>query len=229
MAIDQVSGTVGEIASTFTWDINPTLLLFLFTLLFMTYSLFFYFFSRSMAKKDIIKLNLSKYNTAQDPSSAKMAATFLYILEYILVIPVLSFFWFAGFSILFFVLVNGVSVVTILLVSAAIITTVRITAYVSSETSETLARAIPFTFFALAIVRPEFFSMNVFLGRIAEVPSILGSIFGYMVFIVSIEAILRFIEFISKLITDKKEDYTPVLKNTVSVAPQDIVLNNTNS
>ncbi|MBT6955923.1 hypothetical protein HN997_01370, partial [archaeon] len=134
----------------------------LFTLLFFTaviviYSVFVYYFYKFLAKKNIIELNLSKYGEGISAGISKAFATLFYIAEYLIILPVVTFFWFAVLAILILVLAEGMDASTILLISAALVASVRVTAYVSENLSRDLAKMLPFTLIAIAITKPGFF------------------------------------------------------------------------
>ena len=62
------------------------------------YSVFIFKFYRFVAKKDIFKANLQKYNKAQHSGLSKFLGGVLYVLEYILLFPIFTFFWFVVFA-----------------------------------------------------------------------------------------------------------------------------------
>jgi len=174
--------------------------LFLLVLVIVIYAIFVWKFYTFIARKNIIGLNLSQYNKANHPLLVKMTAVGLYFVEYILVLPVLVFFWFAVFTLfLMFLIENSIPMGTILLISATVIAAIRMTSYYRKELSQDVAKLFPFTLLAVAVLEPGFFKEN-FLERVAsriiEIPDFLGLILTYLVFIVLLEAVLRFFYFL---------------------------------
>jgi len=180
---------------------EPGLLLTLifFTTVIVIYSIFVFYFYRFLAKKNIIELNLNQYNRYNNPSMIKLFAIFFYIIEYVLLLPILTFFWFATLSILILLLSKEIGIETILLISAALVSSVRATSYVSENLSKDLAKMIPFTLLAIAITSPGFFNINNLLLRTADIPPLLSSIPFYLLFIVAIELIMRSADFVQSI------------------------------
>ena len=110
---------------------SPIAKLLLLTALIALYAVFIFYFYRFLAKKNLIELNLNKYNTYQAGTVFKIIAVTFYIIEYIIILPIVTFFWFAVLTILLFLLAEGLDLQTVILISAALIASVRITSYIS--------------------------------------------------------------------------------------------------
>jgi hypothetical protein len=181
----------------------------LFTLLFFTaviviYSVFVYYFYKFLAKKNIIELNLSKYGEGIEAGIAKLFAVLFYIVEYLIILPVVTFFWFAVLAILILLLAEGMDASSVLLISAALVASVRVTSYVSENLSRDLAKMLPFTLIAIAITKPGFFNATALLSRFGEIPALFSNIPYYLLFIVVLELIMRIADFLGKVLTFKK-------------------------
>ena len=59
----------------------------LFAVILAVVSLFIWKFYRSTSKMNLIELNLSKYNQSEHPLAGKFFALILYLLEYIIIMP----------------------------------------------------------------------------------------------------------------------------------------------
>jgi hypothetical protein len=178
---------------------NPILLLIFFTALIVIYATFIFYFYRFLAKKDLIELNLAQYNTYGSPVLAKIFAIILFIIEYIILLPVMTFFWFAILSILILILAEDLGLNTILLITSALVASVRITAYLSEDLSKDLAKMIPFTMLTIAFTTAGFFSPTAIITRISEIPNLFTDVPYYLLFIVAIEVIMRMGTFIQTL------------------------------
>lgn len=177
----------------------------IFTLLFFTfvitiYGIFVYYFYKNLARKNIVDLNLGQYNTSEHPVFGKFLASIFYIIEYLIILPILTFVWFGVLAIFLLMLSKVENVATILLISAALISAVRVTAHVSENLSRDLAKMLPFTLLALFLVEPNFFSINLFIDRLSQIPSLVSQIPYYLVFIVVLEFLTRIIELIESLV-----------------------------
>lgn len=188
----------------FMGENNLILILAFFTAVIVIYSVFVFYFYRFLAKKNLIELNLNQYNQYNNPAIVKFFAFIFYIIEYIILLPVITFFWFSVLAILILLLSKGIGTATILLISAALVASVRVTSYVSEDLSKDLAKMLPFTLLAIAITTAGFFDINALLSRISEIPSLFSNIPYYLLFIVSVELIMRIADFIQSIFTSLK-------------------------
>ncbi len=189
------------------FNINTTniITLLIFTAIIIIYAVFIFYFYKFLAKKNIISLNLNQYNRTENPFFTKLFAFIFYILEYIIILPVVTIFWFAIFSILLLVMAKTMTAATIILLSAALIASVRVTAYINQNLSQELAKIVPFTLLALALTQPEFFNFSLLLERITQIPALLTYVPYYLLFIIALELILRAGNLIHSFVKIEKE------------------------
>ena len=190
-----------NITNLFTGETSLIITLIFFTAVIVIYAVFVFYFYRFLAKKNLIELNLNKYNQSQHPTAIKFFAAIFYIIEYLIILPVLTFFWFAVLAILVLVLSKGLNASIILLISAALVAAVRITSYVSEDLSKDLAKMLPFTLLAIAITTAGFFDVSALLLRIEEIPSLFSHILYYLLFIVIVELVMRIGDFTQSVIS----------------------------
>ncbi len=155
------------------------------------YSIFVWFLYRALAKKDILEINLAKYNKFKHSALIKIFATIFYIIKFIIIMPLIILFLFVFFTIILIVLAKEYSVPTIMLISAAIISAIRMTAYFNEDLSKDLAKMFPFTLLGIAILTPGFFNLETTIARFSEIPLLFNSLIYYYAFIVVLEIILR--------------------------------------
>lgn len=173
--------------------------LFFLTILVFIYAVVIWKFYRFIAKKNIIGLNLNKYNTAEHPLLAKTLAGIFYIIEYIIILPFLIFIWYGVFTFFLFVLSEGRETSQILLISAIIISAIRMTTYYSEDLSKDLAKMLPFTLLAVFILDASSFNLETIMGHIVGLPGFVGNILIYFLFIIVLETILRIFDFLLTL------------------------------
>lgn len=177
--------------------------LFLLVLVIFIYSLFIWRFYKFISEKNIFGLDLNKYNTAEKPFLTKLIAGGLYLVEYIIILPFLIFFWFAIFTFFLILLTGeGIEVGTILVISAVVIASIRMASYYKKELAEEIAKILPFTLLAISVLNPNFFSKEFITritSRLSEIPSFFQDILIYLAFIIILEVILRFFEFLFSL------------------------------
>ena len=194
-----------EITGALSSEYNVLINVFIFTLLISFYSIFTWKFYRFLSKKDLIELNLSQYNRTLHPILNKFFAVILYIIEYIVILPFIIFFWFAILALLILILSNELAISQVILAAAAIVASIRILAYYEEDLSRELAKIFPFTALVIFILSPGFFSTERIITNLSEVPHLLGNIIYFLVFIVAIELVLRVIDLFMKLSKNKEE------------------------
>ena len=196
----------GEVSTFLSGEAGLIFVLLFFTAVIVIYSVFVYFFYTFLAKKNIIELNLSKYNTSSHPTATKFFAIILYVLEYLILLPIVSFFWFTVLAIIIITLSSGLEIDTILLIAACLVASVRATSFVNENLSRDIAKLIPFTLLAIAITNPVFFNFNSLVERFLGIPELLSNIPYYLFFIIAIELIMRVIDFTNGFFSDDENN-----------------------
>lgn len=187
---------------------------FLLALLILIYAVFIWKFYRWIATKNLLELNLNKYNKSQHPAMAKMVAGAFYLLEYIVILPFLIFFWFLIFTVFLLLLTENLPVGNLLIISATIIAAIRMTAYYNEDLSKDLAKLVPFTLLGISIINPNFFDIGRIISQISEIPQFINQIVFYLIFIVVLEIVLRVFEFAFSIFNLREEDVKPVEQTT---------------
>jgi hypothetical protein len=175
--------------------VNIALLVVLVTL----FCIFVWKVYHIISKKNIIELNLNQYNNATHPVMEKFVGGLLYFIEYILLLPFLSIFWFAIFAFFLLLLTKGLDVQTVLMISTVIVAAIRATAYYREQLSKELAKLLPFTLLAVAMTESGFFNFQDIFSRFAQLPLYFQNILGYIAAIFLIEILLRIFDFIFSL------------------------------
>jgi hypothetical protein len=176
--------------------------LFLPVFLVVVYAVFIWKFYRFISTKNILGLNLNKYNKTKHPFFEKILAGLLYFVEYILILPFLIFFWFSVFTIFLIFLTENLDVSTLLIVAATIIAAIRVTCYIpkyGQNLSGELAKLLPFTLLAVSLLGSNFFDMARIINHLKELPGFFQQIIYYLTFIVGFEILLRFFDFVISL------------------------------
>ena len=176
-----------------------------FTLLITLYALFIWNFYKLLSKRDILELNLAQYNNYDDAVIKKILAFLLFVLEYIIILPILVFFWFFVMAFIILLLAKDMSIVEIGLVSACIVGAIRITAYYSEDLSKEFAKLFPFTILAVAFITPGFLDVQNLVSKLSEIDILFNDVIFYLVVIMGLELILRLLEI---AIPDKDEEKT---------------------
>ena len=169
--------------------------LFLLAALIFLYVIFIWELHKFISTKNIFNLNLKRYNKVEHIFMAKIVATGLYLLEYIIIMPFLVFFWFSIFG-LFIMIFTDLQIDFILVISAVIVAAIRITAHYKEPVARELAKLLPLNLLAISLLVPGFFNFERILGNINQIPEFFSVILYYLLFIVVLETILRIFELV---------------------------------
>lgn len=182
--------------STFTSSVsfsefyNTITPLILYIMGMVIYAIFIFKFYRFIARKDIFKLGLSEYSQGEGFFS-RLFAALLYIIEYVLLFPIFSFFWFGVLSLLFILLSKKQEIQYIMLISMTLVAVIRITAYYNEELSKDLAKMLPFALLGVFLIDMSYFSFSSSITILKSIPSVWKVIFYYLLAVIALEFILR--------------------------------------
>jgi hypothetical protein len=167
--------------------------LFLLTISIAIYGVFIWFFYRFLSKRDVLKLNLAKYNVYKHSGLVKFLAVLFYVLEFMIIAPIVIFFWFTILSFFIIILAKDVEVGTAILIVAAIISAIRITAYLNEDLSREIAKLFPLTLLAVVVLTPGILDIGTNINRFSQIMLFFNNAIYYFLFIVALEVILRLI------------------------------------
>ncbi len=186
--------------------IQEFLNLFFWSLLMVIYAIFIWKFYRWIAKKDILKLNLDKFNTSEHPTTSKIVGGILYFIEYIIILPFVVFLWFGVFTIFLMLLTETLELKTLLVIAVTVVVAIRMTSYYKEDLARDLAKIIPLTLLAVAITQ-GLFNFEKIINQIQILPAFFSNIWFYLLFIITIELLLRIVDviFIAFKLYDERE------------------------
>lgn len=181
------------LANFFTLDSQVALHALILAIVLVVVSLFIYEFYKSISRKNLLRLNLYKYNTTDHPLSQKFFAILLYLLEYIIIIPFIIALWFAALSVVLILISKNSLSEYVLLVAAAMIGAVRILAYFRGEIAKDLAKLFPFITLSVVILSPgEFiYDYSSIVSKLLEIPSLFTLVLSHLLILLLIEIVLR--------------------------------------
>ena len=155
------------------------------------YALFVFQFYRFVAARDMFALDLSRYQESRHRWVRGFLHVVLYVAKYILLFPVLAFFWFAVFTLILAILSKDRAFSDILLISLATVSAIRVTAYYNEDLSRDLAKILPFAVLAIFLIDASFFKIEDSLKVLEQANDHRESILYYLVFLVVVEFVLR--------------------------------------
>jgi len=184
--------SIGEYFST----IKPLLL---FVIGMTIYAIFIFKFYRFLARKDVLQLKTKRFYAEYEGVMKRMFRSFFYVLENLIIIPLLVFFWFVVLALLLMFLGKNQDAGTILLIAASIVAAIRVTAYYNENLSQDLAKMIPFALLGVFLVDFSYFSVGGTLEMIKQIPSLWKQFLYYLLFVVGLEFILRIVHGLATL------------------------------
>lgn len=164
----------------------------IYTLGIVLYSTFIFHFYKFIARREIFPLHLTQYNRSNHKYRKKFFHFILYVLEYLIIFPIMVFFWFAVFTILLLYLSKSHTLETTLLIAGAIVSAIRVTAYISEDLSKDLAKMLPFALLGIFLIDISFVNGHEILDFVPQVQALYETLIYYFIFVIAIEFILRF-------------------------------------
>jgi len=201
-----ISGLYTGIVSRFPPGIAAGINLILVAIIIAVVSIFIWKFYRSLSQRNLIPLNLRKYSKSSHPEASKFLASVLYLLENILLMPVLIFFWFAALSIVILIIAPEREVEQILLLTGGLVAAVRILAYYNQEIAKDLAKLFPFITLSIFILTPGAFNFETMLRQLVEIPFLLRNIFSFLIVVFVVEIALRIIYTTTEFLRTEEEE-----------------------
>jgi len=202
--------TLGNIYTGFSNQIPqsymPYIVLGFYTVIITIYAIFIWKFYKFLARRNIIQLNLNQYNRTEHPFLNKFLASVFFLVEYVIIVPILVFFWFSILAVFLLLLSKNQDISQVLIISAAIVAATRMTSYYSGDLSKDLAKMFPFTVLAIFLLDPDFFSIEKTIYRFSEIPLLFGNILIFLVFIAILEIIMRSLFTIIELFSPSGEN-----------------------
>lgn len=181
--VQQVTGLIG---TTYIQLLLMTFGLFL-------YGFFVWKFYRTLSKRDLFKLDLDKYNIPGVEGAVwfKIGDTIGYIFKYLIVFPIYISFWFVALSLVLFILAEEILTEHVILISIVVIAAVRMTSYFNEDLASDIAKLVPLALLAVLLTDPTFFSVDKFIERVIQIPSVIGLMLDSLIFSISLEWTLR--------------------------------------
>jgi hypothetical protein len=172
----------------------------------VVYAVFIFNFYRFIAKKNLLSLDLRQYNAVEHAFLKKAFHVFLYTLEYIIVIPIFTFFWFVVLAAMLTFLAKEQAIQNILLASITVVSAVRVTAYYNEDLSRDLAKMLPFALLGIFIVDTSYFSYANSIETLKSFPSQWKMLAYYFGFAVVLEFTMRMLYAISRIFRSDEEE-----------------------
>lgn len=170
------------------------------------YGVFVFNFYRFLARKDIFKLDLDKYNHTTRPLVHKTFASFLYVLKFLIIFPAFVFFWFVVLAFLLSLMARNQSVDSVLLAAMAVVGSIRICAYYNQALSTDLAKILPFALLGITLIDRSLVNIPTSSTNLEEAVEYWETMVYYMAAVVILEVIMRILAGVRALIKRKMDE-----------------------
>ena len=170
-----------------------------YVLFMAVYAIFVFKFYRFLAARDMFAIDLSKYEDVSLRWLRSSLHVALYILKYLLLFPIVAFFWFTVLTLILAFLSRGQDFSETLSIALATVGAIRVTAYFNEDLSQDLAKILPFAVLAAFIIDISFFSVEESLESLKDVMDYSEEILYYLVFLIALEFVLRILMGVFKL------------------------------
>ena len=163
------------------------------------YSGFVFMFYRVLAKKDLITLDLSKYADDFGGKIKKYLRSMLFVVQYIVVIPILIAFWTLVLAAILTLLSNSDEHARNAWSATAVAGAVRILAYWTEDLSRDVAKMLPFAVLGVFLVDSTSVKWSEFQDLLSNLPQLAESFLSSLILLAILETILRIVTTIHRI------------------------------
>lgn len=156
------------------------------------YAIFVFKFYRFVASRDMFELDVSRYQESRLRWVRAFLHVVFYLGKYILLFPIIAFFWFAVLTLILTFLSKDQTFADVLLVAMAVVGSIRVTAYYNEDLSKDLAKILPFAVLGIFLVDASFFTVSASLDVLKEADDNRENVLYYLAFLIVLEFALRF-------------------------------------
>ena len=171
------------------WDLLSPISVYIICM--VVYSIFVFKFYRFVASRDVFALDLSRYEDVSLRWLRSALHVVLYVVKYLVLFPIVAFFWFAILTMMLAFLSKGQPLSDTLSVALATVSAIRVTAYYKEALSKELAKILPFAVLALFLIDTSFFSVSESIESLQSVGDYTDDILYYLLFLIGLEFVLR--------------------------------------
>ncbi len=163
------------------------------------YSGFVFMFYRILAKKDLLTLDLSKYADDFGGKVKKYLRSVLFVVQYIVVVPILIAFWTLVLAVILTLLSDSSDHARNALIATSVVGAVRILAYWTEDLSRDVAKMLPFAVLGVYLVSSTSVQWSEFETLLKSLPELAKSFFSSLVLLAILETLLRIVTTLSRI------------------------------
>ena len=196
MDIPATQDEVLELLVDFGRETYPTLMAIIAI---AVYSGFVFMFYRILAKKDLLTLDLSKYADDFGGKVKKYLRSVLFVIQYVVVVPVLIAFWTLVLAVILTLLSDSTDHARNALIATSVVGAVRILAYWTEDLSRDVAKMLPFAVLGVYLVSSTSVQWSEFRELLESLPELAKSFFSSLVLLAILETLLRIVSTLSRI------------------------------
>ena len=170
------------------------------------YSVFVFIFYRALAKRDLITLNLNHYSDNLSGRVRKYARTILFVLQYIVVVPLLITFWTLVLAIILTLLSPDADHSRNELIATSVVGAVRILSYWTEDLSRDVAKMLPFGVLGVFLVGDAQVQISEIKELFSGLNEIATSFISSLFLIAVLESILRSLSAMINIFTLRRKN-----------------------
>ena len=192
------------------------------------YSIFVFIFYRNLAKRDLITLNLDKYSNNLTGKIKKYIKSITFVIQYILIIPILLTFWTLVLAIILTLLSSDADHSRNALIATSVVGSVRILSYWTEDLSRDVAKMLPFGVLGVFLVGDAQVQVSEIRELLQSLEEIATSFVSSLFLIAVVEGVLRSITSIINLISlrrgnlSQKKEISKIIGGSVKDIRKDI-------
>ena len=163
------------------------------------YSGFVFMFYRILAKKDLLTLDLRKYADDFGGKVKKYLRSMLFVVQYIVVVPILIAFWTLVLAVILTLLSDSSDHTRNALIATSVVGAVRILAYWTEDLSRDVAKMLPFAVLGVYLVSSTSVQWSAFQELLESLPELAKSFFSSLVLLAILETLLRIVTTLKRI------------------------------
>ena len=193
------------------YDVLRPLALFVVSV--VIYGVFVFHFYRFLARKDIFRLDLSKYNESGHPVLRKTVSVIFYLVKSLVMFPLFVSFWFVVLAGLLLLMGRSQTVDGIMLGAMGVVATIRVCAYYKEALATDIAKILPFALLGIMLINSSLVRIPDPAQSIQDAATRIETVVYYLIAVVALEFLLRTLSSIFGLVRRSSKKATPGSKD----------------
>ena len=157
------------------------------------YAVFVFHFYRFVAARDMFRLNASWRGEERGSLFGNLFRLVWWVVRFVFLYPAFAFFWLAVLTLVLAFLSEERTLDSVLLIAMATVCAIRVAAYYNEDLSRDLSKMLPFAVLSFFIVTADSLDAIGSLTALREVSEYRETILYYLLFLVALELVLRFL------------------------------------